>query len=230
MRQQPIIAIDGPAGSGKTTIAKGVSKELGFTYIDTGAMYRCVALAADRDRLPTGESPELQNLLDRLSVVFVMSPSKQIVILNGDDVSDEIRRHDLSNKASDFSRLPMVRRKLVEMQREMACDGGVVMEGRDIGTNVFPDAELKVFLTATPEVRAKRRFLELASKGQEIAYETILADQIERDKNDSTRSLNPLVCAPDGWPIDTSDLSIADIIDRISVKARKIMERSKTGA
>jgi CMP/dCMP kinase len=226
MRSRPIIAIDGPSGAGKTTIARGVARELGFTYIDTGAMYRCVALAADRSGLPAAESLSLISLLEAIHIEFRAAPSGQAVFLNDENVSEAIRRHDISGLASSFSTLPAVRAKLVTMQRDLAGDGGIVMEGRDIGTNVFPDAELKVFLTASPEERARRRCEELKYKGQRVAYDKILEDQRARDLSDSTRSINPLIQAPDAWLLNTDGLSIEEIIGRIAVKVRKIMGRS----
>ena len=210
-RERPIVAIDGPSGSGKSTVSKAVADELGFTYINTGAMYRCVALLCGRAKLPCEETPVLESLLNDIQIQFDGPAGSQKVLCNGEDVSGLIYAHDISKLASDFSALPMVRRKLVAMQREMGNQGGVVMEGRDIGSNVFPDAEVKVFLDASPEVRAKRRFDELNAQGKDVNYQQILDDETRRDRHDIMRSLNPLRKADGAVVVDSSELNIQEV-------------------
>lgn len=223
MRARPIIAIDGPSGAGKSTVSRRVAAELGFTYIDTGAMYRCVALLVKRLGLPIEDSAGLRDVLTRIRIEFRSESGEQRVICNGEDVSTAIREHEISGLASALSALPVVRARLVEIQREMGRDGGVIMEGRDITTNVFPDAELKVFLTASPEERAKRRHLELASRGESPDLESILRDQARRDEADSTREANPLRRADDALFMDTSVMDIPLVVSNIALLARKIM-------
>ncbi len=223
MMRKPIIAIDGPSGAGKSTVSRGVAAELDFIYIDTGAMYRCVGLLATREYLPVLESVELTALLNRLDIRFEPGESGQQVFADGENVTEAIRRHEISKAASDFSALPCVRAAMVAKQREMGRSGGVVMEGRDIGTNVFPDAEVKIFLTASSEERARRRVDELREKGMEADYEQILRDQLSRDENDRKRALNPLIPASDAHLLDTTGIPIQKIIEKIVLRARKIM-------
>ncbi|MCC6157178.1 MAG: (d)CMP kinase [Deltaproteobacteria bacterium] len=225
MRTRPIIAIDGPSGAGKSTVSRRVATELGFTYIDTGAMYRCVALLAKRGGLPVADSPALRELLRPIRIEFgAASGGEQRVLCNGEDVSAAIREHEISGLASALSALPVVRERLVELQREMGRDGGVIMEGRDITTNVFPDAELKVFLTASADERAKRRHLELAAKGDAPDLASVLRDQARRDEADSTRAANPLRRADDALFMDTSVMDIGLVVSNIVLLARKIMQ------
>ncbi len=221
-----IIAIDGPSGSGKSTISRKLAARLDLTYIDTGAMYRCVGLMAKRMKLSSEESPELLRLLDELNIRFDKIDHAQQVLIGEEDVSQAIRDHEISRWASDFSALPAVRTRLVEMQRRMGEQGDVVMEGRDIGTNVFPNAQLKVFLTASAETRARRRMKELVDAGQKVEFDKILADQIQRDENDSNRSLNPLMQAADAIVLDSTDLSIEDVVGQIAERVRKIKRKS----
>ncbi len=214
-----IIAIDGPSGSGKSTISKKLAARLSLTYIDTGAMYRCVGLMAKKAGLEVDQSPALKKLLDTLRIRFSQNDDLQHVYIGDEDVTEEIRDHEISRWASDFSALPAVREHLVEMQRRMGQQGGVVMEGRDIGTNVFPNAHLKIFLTADKKTRARRRMNELISKGHDVKFETILADQHTRDDKDANRALNPLVQASDAIALDTTDLSIQEVVLQIADKA-----------
>jgi 3-phosphoshikimate 1-carboxyvinyltransferase len=216
---QVIIAIDGPSGSGKSTISRELAARLSLTYIDTGAMYRCVGLMAKRAGLKVDQSPALKKLLDTLRIRFEQNDDLQRVYIGDEDVTEDIRDHEVSRWASDFSALPAVRKHLVEMQRRMGRQGGVVMEGRDIGTNVFPNAHLKIFLTADENTRARRRMNELISKGHEVEFETILADQHARDEKDANRALNPLVQADDAIALDTTDLSIQEVVLQIADKA-----------
>lgn len=212
---KPIVAIDGPSGAGKSTVSRRVAERLGFTYIDTGAMYRCVGLSALRISLPCEEGPALQYLLSKIRIAFDGPATRQQVFLNGEDVTEAIRDHAVSGAASSFSALPPVRERLVALQREMGKAGGIVMEGRDIGTNVFPHAEVKIFLDASAEVRARRRYEELLEKGQNVSFEKILADQKQRDEKDSNRELNPLRKADDAHVVDTSDMTIEQVVDAI---------------
>jgi cytidylate kinase len=213
--RKPIVAIDGPSGAGKSTVSRRVAQELGFTYIDTGAMYRCIGFAALRDGLSCENSPALDKTLDTIEIAFDGPATKQQVFLNGENVSEQIRVHEVSKAASDFSALPVVREKLVALQRNMGQVGGVVMEGRDIGTNVFPDAEVKIYLDASAKVRAKRRYDELRAKGESIGFEKILEDQEKRDEQDMNRPLNPLCKAVDAEVVETSEMTIDEVVTNI---------------
>ena len=210
-----IVAIDGPSGAGKSTVARTVAQKLNYTYIDTGAMYRCVGLAATQAGLDCRNGPALQALLEKVEISFEGPALDQKVRLNGRDVTSAIRDHAASKAASDFSALPQVRQRLVALQRLMGKDGGVVMEGRDIGTNVFPEAKAKIYLDASPEVRAKRRYNELQSKGKPVDYEQILADQMQRDRNDAARAHNPLRQAADAVRVDTSDMTLEQVVETV---------------
>lgn len=212
-RSRPIVAIDGPAGAGKSTVAKRLADELGFVLVDTGALYRAVALAAQRSNLDwddEGPVAELaQALVGRRALSFARDPERGIrVQLDGEDVTDAIRAADIGMGASTVSAYPAVRAALLDLQRQAGISGGVVLEGRDIGTVVFPDAELKFFLTADAGVRAKRRFDELAAKGADISLEQTLADVSRRDQQDTTRAVAPLREAEDSTRIDSSDMTV----------------------
>jgi cytidylate kinase len=207
------VAIDGPAGAGKSTVAKRLADELGFVLVDTGALYRAVALAAQRSNLDwddEGPVAELaQALVGRRALSFARDPERGIrVQLDGEDVTDAIRAADIGMGASTVSAYPAVRAALLDLQRQAGISGGVVLEGRDIGTVVFPDAELKFFLTADAGVRAKRRFDELAAKGADISLEQTLADVSRRDQQDTTRAVAPLREAEDSTRIDSSDMTV----------------------
>lgn len=200
------IAIDGPSGAGKSTISREVSKRLGFTYIDTGALYRVIGL----DYLTRGELK-----LDAISIDIAYTGGEQRVFLNGREVSLEIRDNSVSKAASDLSALPEVREFLLETQRSHARGKNVIVDGRDIGTTVLPDAELKIYLTATPEDRARRRYEELITRGAEVRYEEILKDVISRDENDMTRAASPLRKAPDAILLDTTGNSFEESVRQI---------------
>ena len=207
------IAVDGPSGAGKSTIAKIVAKKLNIDYIDTGAMYRAIGLKMMNGGISReeGDTEERQKVLDDTTIDF----DAGVILLDGEDVSGLIRTPEVSMAASDYSRLPEVREKLVAIQREIGHRKSVVMDGRDIGTNVFPDAQYKFFLTATAEERAKRRVAELIEKGQDVDYEATLEDIKQRDYNDSHRKLNPLRKADDAIEIDTTDMSIEEVTQTI---------------
>lgn len=210
------IAIDGPAGAGKSTISKVIAKKLGFIYVDTGAMYRAVALYALQNNINTrNEDGVLESVLDKIDVDIAYKDSVQHIYLNGTDVSDAIREPEVSMGASDVAVVPAVRLKLVELQRALAKRENVIMDGRDIGTYVLPDAEIKIFLTATVEERAKRRHIELVQKGVDASYKEVLADMIKRDHNDSTRKFAPLKQAEDAVLIDTTEYDFDGSVEAI---------------
>lgn len=207
------VAIDGPAGAGKSTIARAAAKELGFIYVDTGALYRSIGLNAVRLGVDLNDATAVENSLSRLSVELSFdSEGTQIVLLNGEDVSSLIRTPEVSMSASKVSAVPAVRAFLLDLQRNMAKKNNVIMDGRDIGTVVLPNAEVKIFLTAAAEIRAKRRFDELIEKGQQVKYEDVLADVVERDYNDSHREIAPLKPAEDSKLADTSGLTLSESI------------------
>ena len=217
-----IIALDGPAGSGKTTTAKIVADKLGYLYIDTGAMYRAVTLAWIRQNKEYSDAGVIA-LLDSLNIELRQSEVGQRTILNGDDVSDDIRLPEVTKLVSPVSAIAEVRDKLVAMQREIGNAGGVVMDGRDIGTAVFPNAELKVFLVASIETRANRRTKELLAKGMEVNEELIKKEIADRDHYDSNREHSPLRKAEDAIEIDTSDMTLQEQADTIIKLAYRII-------
>lgn len=208
------IAIDGHSSCGKSTMAKDLARELGYTYIDTGAMYRAVTLFAMRKGLfaedGTIDTETLQGLMGEVSIAQKNIEGKTITFLNGEDVEKEIRSLEVSSHVSPIAALPFVREKMVEQQRQMGREGGIVMDGRDIGTVVFPNAELKIFVTASAEVRAQRRYKELIEKGMPASYEDILKNVTERDYIDSHRAVSPLRPADDAVILDNSNLTIAE--------------------
>ena len=208
------IAIDGHSSCGKSTMAKDLARELGYTYIDTGAMYRAVTLFAMRKGLfaedGTIDTETLRGLMGEVSIAQKNIEGKTITFLNGEDVEKEIRSLEVSSHVSPIAALPFVREKMVEQQREMGREGGIVMDGRDIGTVVFPNAELKIFVTASAEVRAQRRYKELIEKGMPASYEDILKNVTERDYMDSHRAVSPLRPADDAVILDNSNLTIAE--------------------
>ena len=202
------IAIDGPSGAGKSTIAKAVAKALDIDYIDTGAMYRAIGYKIDKEGVPFEEGDALAALLDSTDIDFVSGD----IILDGVIVNDLIRTPEVSMLASKCAALPSVRAKLVEIQRGMGMRKSVIMDGRDIGTNVLKDAEYKIFLTASAEERAQRRFKELQEKGETQTYEEVLEDVKQRDYNDMTRELNPLRKADDAIELDTTGMGIDEVV------------------
>ena len=212
------IAIDGPGGAGKSTIAKLVGDKLGLEYIDTGAMYRAVGLKLNREGIKTDDLISISNILEETSIDFVNGK----IILDGDDVSDIIRTQEISKLASIYSQIPEVRSKLVDIQRKIAAGKSVIMDGRDIGTNVLTDAELKIFLTADSMVRARRRYEELRSKGVKANLDDIHEEIKDRDYKDMNRKLNPLVQAEDAVMLDTSDMTIDEVVNTIVAMAARV--------
>jgi len=201
------IAIDGHSSCGKSTLARALAQELAFIYIDSGAMYRAVTLFFLENNVDLFNHHQIQDYLAKMEVDFVLAPSGNRTLLNGRDVEERIREMDIAARVSPVATIPEVRRKMVQRQRELAQNQGVVMDGRDIGTVVFPQAELKIFLTATVERRVERRQLQLLKLGMVVDYEEILHNLYERDYIDSTRSDSPLMKAPDAIVIDNSNLS-----------------------
>ena len=210
------IAIDGPAGAGKSTIAKRLAKELGYCYVDTGAIYRTVAYFLDLLGVSPKDVDGVERYIDELTVnIEYDETGLQHLIMNGMDVTGDIRSQDISQKASLVSAHAVVREVLLDMQRDVARKNNVIMDGRDIGTVVLPNADVKIFLTASPEVRAKRRTDELTAKGQKAVYETILKEIIQRDYQDSHRLVAPLKQADDAVLVDTSNLNIEEVMETI---------------
>lgn len=212
------VAIDGPSGAGKSSIAKLVAKEFGIDYIDTGAMYRAVGLKMVRNGIPMVEDDTLKKMLSETDVDF----SDGHVFLDGEDVSGLIRTEEISKAASDCSAFASVRRKLVELQQAMAERKSVIMDGRDICTVVLKNAEIKLFMTASREERAKRRFKELVEKGQDVSFEKVLEDIEKRDYNDSHRDVDPLRQAEDAELLDTTDMSVEDVVKAIGDRIRSL--------
>lgn len=210
------VAIDGPSGAGKSTIAKRAAQTLGFVYIDTGAMYRTVALACLNEKVNIKENPEKAiGVVNNISIDIDYINGEQRIFLNGADVSHKIRTPEVSMGASDVSAIGAVREKLVSLQRELAGTKNVIMDGRDIGTHVLPDANVKIFLTASAEVRAQRRFKELLEKGTKVSYDDVLSDIIKRDRQDETREVSPLKKAEDAVFADTSELTLDESIELV---------------
>ena len=220
----PIVAIDGPAGAGKSTVARELARRLGFTIVDTGAIYRAVALAAQRAGIGWEDDAALARLLDGgLEISFAPAGDGQKVLLHGEDVTAAIRTPEISRGASVVSARPVVRQKLLGLQRQLGRGAvrGAVLEGRDIGTVVFPDADVKFFLTANDEARAARRHAELLDKGLPVPLGEVLADQRRRDKDDSERAIAPLKPAPDAVVIDTTGMDPDEVVERCYRLARE---------
>ena len=211
------VAIDGPSGAGKSTIAKAVAKKMGIDYIDTGAMYRAVGLKVKNSGTDMKDESAMAAMLADTDIDFVNGD----IILDGVVVNQEIRANDMSMMASNVSALPAVRAKLVELQRKMGQTKSIIMDGRDIGTNVLTDAEIKIFMTASAEELADRRYKELIEKGQYVTYDQILEDIKQRDYNDMTRALNPLKKADDAIELDTTGMSIDEVTEFILNEVKK---------
>ena len=204
------IAIDGPAGAGKSTIAKKLAADLGYVYVDTGAMYRAMAYYFLQNGIDAKDEKAIADACPNVDVTIQYVNGEQQVILNGENVNGVIRKEEVGNMASATSVYPVVRTKLVELQRQLASKENVIMDGRDIGTAVFPNAELKIFVTASAEIRAQRRYEELKAKGQDASFEEILHNVEERDRIDQNRAVSPLRKADDAILLDNSHLTIAE--------------------
>lgn len=210
------IAIDGPAGAGKSSIAKALSKRLGYIYIDTGSMYRAVALFFLENNVADGTDSRIESLLDKLEISIKYEDGAQKVILNGEDVTGKLRLEEIGKLASKFSAIGSVREKLVALQRKLAQKENVVMDGRDIGTVVLPNADLKIYLSASSKVRAKRRYLELLEKGQtDLDINDIEDEIIKRDEADMNREISPLKQADDAYYLDSSDMTLEEVVSKI---------------
>lgn len=218
------VAVDGPAGAGKSSVSKAAAKDMGFTYIDTGAMYRAAALFAIENGIDIkNDVKTLISRLDEIKIDIKYTDMGQRVYLSGRDVSERIRKEDVSVGASDIATIPEVRKKLVEIQRNMAKSANVIMDGRDICEHVLPNAQVKIFLTASADSRAKRRYDELLEKGVECDFEKIKADMIYRDKNDSTRAVSPLRQAKDAVLLDTTELSFNEAVEKVKELIRNVL-------
>ena len=223
--KQNVIAIDGPAGAGKSTVARQVAQQLGFVYVDTGAMYRAVTWRALRGGLDSTDAAAVSELTARIDVRFAKSPVGLRIMADGEDVTEAIRTPAVTAAVARVSQIPAVRRAMVRLQRELAAAGGAVLDGRDIGTVVVPDACCKIFLTASAQERARRRWLELCAKGYEPDPNQLRRDMEERDKQDSERELAPLVQASDAIAIDTTGLTIEAVVGRIAAIYQDRMRR-----
>ncbi len=219
------IAIDGPAGAGKSTIAKLLAKKYGYVYVDTGAMYRALALYFVENNVALHDEKAVEGCLDAIEVSIAYQDGTQHIFLNGRDVSSEIRQEEIGNAASTTSVYPEVRKKLLSLQRDMAANTDCVMDGRDIGSFVLPDAQVKIFLTASVETRAKRRYNELLEKNEPADLEKISQDIIERDERDMNRKIAPLVEAEDAHRVDSSAMSIDEVVHTISEIVDKVNAR-----
>ena len=219
-----VITIDGPAGAGKSTLAKALANTLNWTYLDTGAMYRAVGLAVKEAGLDPTDEAGVRKVLDQMTLEVSTRPGKTIVILNGRDVSDLIREHHISALASAASALKAVRQAMVTMQRRIGASGRIVAEGRDMGTVVFPEAGVKFFLMASLEERARRRFLELTGLGQQVSLEAVTTDMAKRDEADASRTLSPLMAAPDAITIDSTYLDTKEVMDLMLASVEEKMD------
>lgn len=220
------IAIDGPAGAGKSTIAKRVAHELGFIYVDTGAMYRAIALYFLENQIDASEEEAVREAVSKIRVSITYENGEQQILLNGENVTSSIRREEVGNMASVTSAYPAVRKKLLSLQQELAASADVIMDGRDIGTCVLPKAPLKIYLTASVKTRAKRRFEELTEKGIACNIEEICKDIEERDYRDMHREVSPLCQAEDAVLVDSSDMTIREVTDTITGYARERLEKA----
>lgn len=216
------VAIDGPVGAGKSTVAKLIAKKMNIIYVDTGAMYRTVGLYAVRKGIETTNHDELKKIIDEINIDVEIKNGEQLIYLNNENVTGLIRTPEISMAASNVSAVPEIRAKLVDMQRKLAESKSVIMDGRDIGTVVMPNADTKIFLDASPEARAKRRYDELIAKKQEVTFEEVYNDLVERDKNDSTRAASPLKVADDAIVLDTTNLTLEQVVE----EAIKIINRN----
>lgn len=215
------IAIDGPAGAGKSTAAKEAARQLGFVYVDTGAMYRTIALYFIRNGVDTGSGTDVKTALDGIKIGVGYKDGAQRMLLNGEDVSDVIRTEEVSAQASVVAAIPAVREKLLDLQRDLAKQSDVIMDGRDIGTNILPDAQLKIYLTASVDERARRRYLELTAAGEDCSLDDIKKEIADRDYRDMHRETAPLRQAEDAVLLDTSDMNLDQVCEKIVALARE---------
>ena len=219
MEQMVSIAIDGPAGAGKSTIARAIAKELGYLYVDTGALYRAIGLFVTANGAESSDAVRVERMLKDIKLELRFINGEQRVFLNGYDVSADIRRPEISMAASNVSAIPAVRQFLFALQQNMALEHDIVMDGRDIGTVVLPGAQVKIFLTASPEERARRRYEELVQKGMQVDYDTVLAEVKQRDHQDTHRTISPLRQAPDAVLVDTTgntlEQSVAQLVELV---------------
>jgi len=224
-RRPFIVAIDGPAGAGKSTASKILARRLGFSLVDTGAIYRSAALVASGRGVAMEDETQLVELLERMGLKFQVAGDENRVFLDGQDVTAQIRAPAVSMVASRISAIPSVRKALLPLQRKLALqsEGGAVLEGRDIGTVVFPDADAKFFLDASPEIRARRRYEELFQKGVDLSMSDVLADQTKRDRDDSTRQVAPLRPAEDAIVLDSSLLPVSEVVQTMEKVVRQRM-------
>jgi cytidylate kinase len=227
MARRIVIAIDGPSASGKTTVGRRLALRLGYRYLDTGAIYRVAALRVAVRGIDIDDEEELGRACSEMDIVFVQDGDEVKTLCNGKDVSEEIRRPEISALASAISTRKAVRDVLVRMQRRMGAGGGVVVEGRDIGTVVFPMAELKFFLDSTPEERGRRRFNELVGKGIRVSLEETMAEMRRRDQRDQSRELAPLRKAEDAMAIDSTNMTIDEVVDEMLKEARRRIAQGK---
>ena len=209
------IAIDGPAGAGKSTVAKRIARELNYIYVDTGAMYRAMALYLIHNQVDSRDQAAIAEACRYADISIEYQDGEQVVLLNGENVNAYLRTEEVGNMASVSSAVPEVRLKLVELQRRLAAKADVVMDGRDIGTYVLPDADVKIYLTASSRIRAERRFLELKEKGGNRSLDEIEQDIVERDRRDMSREFAPLRQAEDAVLVDSSDMTIEEVIEKI---------------
>ena len=209
------VAIDGPSGAGKSTVARAAAARLGYVYVDTGAMYRAIGLAVCRRGISGEDADGIAAVLPEIDIRLAYQDGAQHVLLNGEDVSDAIRTPEIAYYASKVSAVPAVRQFLLEAQRDMAKKGNILMDGRDIGTVILPDAPVKIFLTASAETRAERRYLELIGKGQQVTRESVLHDVVERDRQDMSRAVAPLKQAEDAVLLDSSNMTLKEVLDEL---------------
>jgi len=226
--KQLTIAIDGPSGAGKSTVGRALAKRLGYLYIDTGAMYRAVALKVKEKAPVLEDESKLYALVSSLHITFVRKGKETAVLCNGKDVTKAIRSPEMSRLASDVSKRKVVREALVRKQREMATGGGVVLEGRDIGTVVFPDAEIKFYLDANAEERGRRRFEELVEKGMKVDFDDTLEEVKKRDENDMNRAISPLRKAEDAFFIDSTGRTVEEIVEEMASRVKARQGRDET--
>ena len=218
-----IVAIDGPAGAGKGTITKLVGKKKNLIYIDTGALYRCVTLYMIRNKISLNETDKIKDVLNKINIEFKKEDNEDLVFLNGEDVSRLIREKEVNELVSQVSHIVEVRENITNLSRKIAEGKNVIMEGRDIGTNVFPNADVKIYLDATPEERARRRMKQNQEKGIDIPFEEILKNILYRDNNDKTSTVAPLKQAEDASYIDSSNMTIEEVANRVI----EIIERNE---